>query len=173
METWKEIKDYEGLYEISSLGNVRSLDRKVLSKRKYGDKMVYLKSKPIKTIVDSLGYCRISLCKNGTVKAHKIHKLVCESFKIGNGQINHIDGNKKNNKVDNLEFCTSKENNYHAFITNLRPDKYRKTIVCNENNEVYKGVMDCAKKLNISHTMVSSHLRGNCKNIKGYTFKYL
>lgn len=173
METWKSIKDYEGLYEISSLGNVRSLDRKVISKRKYGDKLVNLKSKPVRTIVDNLGYCRISLCKNGTVKTHKIHRLVCNAFYNGFGHVNHKDGDKTNNKLDNLEFCTIKENNNHAFLNNLRPKKYRRTIICNENNDIYNGISDCARKINISAVIISSHLKGNCNNIRGLTYKYL
>ena len=118
MENWKDIKGYEGLYQISDKGVVKGVDR-VLAYN--AQKTKQWKGKVIKTIVDYLGYCRVSLCKDGKVKCHKIHRLVAEAFLNGEGQINHKDGNKLNNNLNNLEFCTVKENLAHAYTTGLRP----------------------------------------------------
>ena len=170
MQTWKDIKGYEGLYQVSNDGKVKSLTRVV--KSRWGtDKP--LKEKMVKEIVDSLGYSRLSLSKDGKVRTHKIHRLVAEAFLIGEGHINHIDGNKQNNSVENLEFCTSKENNNHALETGLRPNKYRKPIVCEQTGEVFNGQADLARKIGLSAPMVSAYMKGNAKHLKGLTFKFV
>ena len=170
MENWKDIKGYEGLYQISDKGIVKGVDRVLMYN---AEKTKQWKGKVIKTIVDGLGYCRVSLCKNGKVKTHKIHRLVAESFLSGEGHINHKDGNKLNNHVSNLEYCTSKENNYHAFTTGLRPKKYLRTIICNETQELFACQADVARKIQLSSVMVSTHLKGNIPHIKGLTYKYI
>lgn len=107
-ELFKYISGYEGLYQISNLGNVRSF--KAVSKG--GNlKPVYRK-----------GYATVILRKNGVSKVHSIHRLIAEAF-IPNPDnlpyINHIDGNKSNNDISNLEWCTQLENMRHAFNTGL------------------------------------------------------
>lgn len=96
-EIWKDIKDYEGLYKISNLGNVKSL--------KTNKNLYYSKSK---------NYLRVSLNKDGIRKGYSIHRLVAEAF-IPNPNnypcVNHKDCNGNNNNVDNLEWCTHKQNN--------------------------------------------------------------
>ena len=170
MEIWKDIKGYEGLYQVSNEGRVKALSRVV--KSRWGTPKP-LKEKEIREIVDSLGYSRLSLSKDGKVKAHKIHRLVAEAFLVGEGQINHIDGNKQNNHVSNLEFCTQQENNIHAQKTGLKPSKYYIPIVCNETGEMFESQADLARSLGISGIMVSSYIRGNMKNLKGKTYTQL
>lgn len=96
-EIWKNIKDYEGLYQVSNLGNVKSL--------KTNKCLYYSKSK---------NYLRVGLNKNGIRRGYSIHRLVAQTF-IPNPDnlpcINHKDCNGHNNKVDNLEWCTYKYNN--------------------------------------------------------------
>ena len=96
-EIWKDIKDYEGLYQVSNLGNVKSL--------KTNKNLYYSKSK---------NYLRVSLNKNGIRKGYSIHRLVAQAF-IPNPNnypcVNHKDCNGNNNKVNNLEWCTYKQNN--------------------------------------------------------------
>jgi len=170
MEIWKDIKGYEGLYQVSNEGRVKALSRVV--KSRWGTPKP-LKEKEIREVVDSLGYSRLSLSKDGNVKAHKIHRLVAEAFLFGEGQINHIDGNKQNNHVSNLEFCTQRENNIHAQETGLKPSKYYIPIVCNETGEMFESQADLARSLGVSAVMVSSYVRGNMKHIKGKTFTQL
>jgi hypothetical protein len=170
MEIWKDIKGYEGLYQVSNEGRVKALNRVV--KSRWGTPKP-LKAKEIREVVDSLGYSRLSLCQDGKVKAHKIHRLVAEAFLIGEGQINHIDGNKQNNHVSNLEFCTQQENNIHAHETGLKPSKYYIPIVCNETGELFESKAALARSLGISAVMVSSYVRGNMKHIKGKTYTQL
>lgn len=108
MEVWKSVKNYEGIYEVSNIGRVKSL--------KFG------KEKILKQVIIK-GYCCLDLCKNGNIKRVKIHRLVLLAF-IQNHEnkleVNHIDGNKKNNNVSNLEWNTASENKKHALLTGLR-----------------------------------------------------
>ena len=170
MEIWKDIKGYEGLYQVSSNGVVKGVDRTLALN---SVKTKQWKGKVLKTIVDGLGYCRVSLCKNGKVKAHKIHRLVAETFLNGEGHINHKDGNKLNNNLQNLEFCTNKQNNKHAFDFGLRPKKYLRTIICNETQELFTCQADVGRKIQLSSVVVGAHLKGNIQHIKGLTYKYI
>jgi len=95
MEIWKDIKDYEGLYQVSNLGNVKSLRTNNLLKPSNGE------------------YKQVTLCNKGKRKTIAIHRLVAETFidnPFNKKQVNHKDENKHNNCVNNLEFCTHKEN---------------------------------------------------------------
>jgi len=90
---WKDIDNYKGLYKISNTGLIKSVRRNEL----------------LKLCNDAYGYLKVTLCKNNNKKQCKVHRLVCETFlKIPNYKldVNHIDGDKKNNKISNLEWVT-------------------------------------------------------------------
>lgn len=111
---WKDIKGYEGLYQVSTDGEVRSLDRYEKSK----GNSTRLRKGQIKTLsVDKDGYKKIGLWKNSKVKYFRVHRLVAETF-IDNpnnlSEVNHIDEDKSNNCVDNLEWCDRKYNNNYG-----------------------------------------------------------
>ena len=109
-EIWKNIKDYEGLYQISNLGRVRSLKRNNTN------------GKILKTAINKRGYVIAYFSKNNKKYAKKIHRLVAEAF-IDNlenkSQVNHIDGNKQNNNINNLEWVSQSENCKHAYQNKL------------------------------------------------------
>ena len=117
VENWKDIKGFEGYYQISTLGRVKSLERYIQCK----NCIRYIPEK-----IRSLGKCWlypfVSLSKNGKVIVENVHRLVAEAF-IPNPdnlpQVNHKDGNKFNNCVENLEWVTCSENVIHAIKTNL------------------------------------------------------
>lgn len=118
MEIWKDIKGYEGLYQVSNLGRVKSLARKVI--KAYGAEH-NLKEKLRVINSDNVGYQVVRL-HNGKGKTFKVHRLVAKAF-LGepNGlEVNHIDGDKSNNKVENLEYCTRGENLKHCWDNGLR-----------------------------------------------------
>lgn len=119
-EEWKEIKNYEGYYQISNFGRVKSLDRIVSG---CDGKSIPHKGRILKPLDDGRGYHHIFLNKNGKYKVCKIHRLVGEYFidnPFNKPYINHIDGIKTNNHQDNLEWVTASENQLHAIKTKLR-----------------------------------------------------
>ena len=119
-ELWKDIKGYEGCYQVSNLGRIKSLDR--MTNNQYGE--YFMKGRILKnSIIKDKGYCRVSL-NNGNGKiSTRVHRLVAEAF-IPNPEnkpeVNHKDGNKLNNCVSNLEWCTNKENIEHSIRTGLK-----------------------------------------------------
>jgi hypothetical protein len=124
-EIWKPITGFENLYEISNLGNVRSLERIIIDK--LGRKLIFhsVMLVPRKT---NRGYYVINLSKNGKFKNYPIHRLVAETF-IDNSDnlpcVDHINGDKTLNTVDNLRWCTYEENSNNP-ITLQRMHKPRK-----------------------------------------------
>ena len=163
MEEWRDIEGYEGLYQISSLGRVKSFPRHTTQGGK-------LKINKIKG-----GYCLIKLCKNGKTKRFYVHRLVAQAF-ISNPNnlpmINHKDENPSNNNVDNLEWCDCKYNNMYG--TRLERISKSKSIpiYCLETNKIYKSAIECAKELNIRQENIVHVLKGRAKQTKGYTFRY-
>ena len=116
-ETWKNIKDYEGYYQISSYGRVKSLKRQV--KTKNGFRII--KEKILKLKKDKDGYLGVILSKNSNTRTYKVHRLVAEYFlKNYNNlpQVNHIDGNKQNNYYENLEYVANLKNTNHYHSRN-------------------------------------------------------
>lgn len=127
-EIWVDIKDYEGFYQVSNLGRVRSLPRWVKGK----GKSIQLRDGFYLKVDIAKGYERVTLFKNNNRKRVMVHRLVAQHF-VDNPknkpEVNHIDGNKRNNKLTNLEWVTSSENQLHAFKTGLqKPTKSNKRL---------------------------------------------
>lgn len=160
-EIWKDVVGYENLYRVSNRGNVKSLDRVSKFYTGYGIR----KGKDLKLTEDRNGYHRINLYKDGKSKQSFVHRLVAKAFieKVkGKHHINHLDGNPKNNKVENLEWCTPKENTAHAYKNNLIPFKYKgdgKDIVKDYENGLH--MTEIAEKYEIYHTTVKNILIKN------------
>lgn len=116
METFRPVPGYEGLYEVSDMGTVRSLPRKTLGR--WGS----TKTSPGRTLVpykQESGYERLSLSKGGKSSGKLVHRLVAQAFlppSEGRPYVNHIDRVRDNNKLSNLEWCTPKENSEHAAL---------------------------------------------------------
>lgn len=133
--TWKPVKGYEGLYEVSDTGLVKSVDRYVCDNkccRLFKGVMLH----PWKHNGKEPYNC-VSLRKDGAKKHYLVHRLVAEAF-ISNTnnlpQVNHIDGDVHNNNVTNLEWCTNQENTIHAYNNQLRK---KKVIYLEYDNKIY------------------------------------
>lgn len=140
-ERWRPIKDYEGLYEVSDKGNVKSIERIIIEsstgkKRPIRERLVNFGD-------NGNGYKFCYLWKNNKSKRFYIHRLVAETF-IPNPnnlpQVNHKDLNKDNNSIENLEWVTSADNNLH----------YKGMLIADSNGNIYKGRKLLAKELGIS-----------------------
>jgi len=184
-EVWKDIEGYEGLYEVSNLGRVKSLSRIDSLGRKYKEKMLRQSN--------SRGYLHTSLSKDNNSKSYQTHRLVALTF-IPNPenkpQVNHMDENKTNNRVDNLNWMTSKENNdwgtrksraIKSSINNPKRDylelgkKFSKPIYyINEKGEkiCFSGIHEAARVLNATASGISANLNGKRKTCKGFVFMF-
>lgn len=136
MEIWKPVKDYEDYYEISTLGRLKSFKREYWSGVNFSSKKIQEEFITYGT-THNQGYKVYGLNKNGLYKGVKIHRLVAQAF-IPNPdnlpQVNHKDGNKANNKVDNLEWCTPLYNMRHSFETGLNIPSFKKISTNGDNS---------------------------------------
>lgn len=141
METWKDVKGYEGYYQVSSCGRVKSTERVYKTKRAF-------RTVPerIRKLAKVHGYLYCELWKDGRHERFAVHRMVAEAFLENPGGlpvVNHKDGNKENNNVSNIEWCTYSENSYHAFRTGLHKPYDRS----GERNPMYgKHQSDSAKE---------------------------
>lgn len=167
-EIWKDIKGYEGHYQISNLGRVKSLSRITTFRgKKRLEKELILREGTSKK-----GYSLVSLQKNGIAKTQRVHRLVAQAFipNINNyQQVNHKDENKKNNCVDNLEWCDCKYNNNYG----LRTSKISKKVLQIETGIVYPSVSEAYRKTKIDIANISRVCLGKIKTAGGYHWKYI
>lgn len=168
-EIWKPIREYEGLYEVSNLGNVRSVSKK-WGKREKG---YYLyKSKTL--------YYMVKLSKNNKKRMKSIHRLVAEAF-IPNPenkqQINHINGNKYDNRVENLEWVTPNENMIHAYKSGL--EKPTKTSAVNQYDidgnfiQHWNTIKEAKIYLKNNSLHITDVCLGKRKTAGGFVWKYV
>lgn len=190
-EVWKDVKGYEGYYQVSNKGRVRSVDRII----KMGKITGKVKGKILKIQNDGHGYGQVSLSREGKYKSYKVHRLVAEHFVPNPNNlkhVNHIDGDKTNNNADNLEWVTQKENNQHAWDNDLNrnTEKQRKAarewckvnrekmvaglkrvkIKCLNNGKIYNSIKEASEDLGISHQAISRVSLGQRKHTHGYRF---
>ena len=169
-EIWKDVVGYENLYQVSNLGNVK-------------------RTALLKPHLDHCGYCFVNLSKNGVVKCLRVHTLVANAFipnELNKKEINHINGIKTDNRVDNLEWTTHKENMEHAIKTGLMNKESLKRIAINmslltrkkvgqyKNGTLIKEYISCAcatRETGIHH--ISCCANGKRKQAGGFEWKYI
>lgn len=173
METFKAIKGFENYYEVSDLGNVKSLIGRFSNVviLKYG--------------ISGSGYPTVTLCKNGKRYSKTIHRLVVETF-LGSSEliVNHKDGNKLNNKLSNLELVTRSENTKHAIENGLLKPNYNKIAVDTrkkilqidiKNNAVintFQSAHEASRITKINRGNICSVCRGEKEIAGNYKWKY-
>ena len=137
-EIWKDIKNYEGLYQVSNLGRVKSVERKVWCERNKSFKV--LKERILKLWKSNCGYLRVVLCIDSKTRYHSIHRLVAEAF-IPNPdslpQVNHKDEDKTNNRIENLEWCSGEYNRNYGTRNERIKTTQGKPVLCVETGVIY------------------------------------
>lgn len=165
MEIWKDIKDYEGLYQISNLGRVKSI--------KFG------KEKILKGSKDKDSYLVVSLYKEGKQKNYYIHRLVATAF-IDNPnnlpQVNHSNEDKTDNRVENLEWCDSKYNiNYGSRNERMAKAKSIPILQFNKDGEFIRkwdSAIEVKNELGFDNSHISKCCKGKLKSVGGFKWRY-
>ncbi len=168
-EEWRDIEGFEGYYQVSSFGRIRSVDRFVYNKGNSGEnKYSFYKGKVMRQGRRKKGYLGITLSKGNKNKSFLVHRLVANAF-IPNpynlSQINHKDENPANNHVDNLEWCSPKYNiNYGNCIDNMIKTRTnnaynQKPVICLESGIIYSNSNDAQRNTGIC----ARNIRANCE----------
>lgn len=163
-EEWTDIKDYEDTYQVSSLGRVRNKNtHRILT---HG--------------LNKNGYHRVNLYNESGMKSKFVHRLVAEAF-IPNTdnkpEVNHIDEDKNNNSVDNLNWMTRSENvNYgtrNERVSTIQSIPIIATDIKTGESREFYGTNECARQLSLDSGNICKVLKGRLTQFKGYTFKYI
>lgn len=149
LEEWRDVKGYEGIYQVSNKGEIRSLDRVV----KYKNYESHIKGKMLKLNYDANGYCRVRLYRDGVGVTRKVHRLVAEAFLPNTDdkpQVDHINTIKDDNRVENLRWATAQENSNneltlkHAMDSMIKGKDHHssKGIIC--NGVLFSCIQECS-----------------------------
>lgn len=179
-EIWKPIKGYDGLYEVSNLGNIASLNYCGTGRRQN-----------LKFKEQGMGYCTVGISKNGKAKTFLVHRLVAEAF-VPNPEnyplVNHIDEDKLNNRADNLSWCTYEQNNNHGTKNKRISQKLKGkgvnrgrsraviAILPDGTEEYYPSMAEVGRVLSSSKGNISGNIskaiRGELKTAYGRKWRY-
>jgi hypothetical protein len=173
IEIWKDVIGYEGLYQVSNFGQVKALPRIKIAKGSY-----WTSEKILKPGSDD-GYQKVVLTKNGIRSTKKVHRLVASAFygEYKELSVNHIDSNRANNRIENLEWVTHLENIRHARKNNRYPktviseyqkqkikDSTCKKVICTESGMIYNSIKEASEDRNIKKSTLVHYLLGSRKN---------
>ena len=185
-EEWKDIEGYEGMYQVSNKGNVKSLERKVWDSRGYYRTVT---EKILKTGESGRGYLIVVLCKNGKMKTCKVHRLVAEAFlenPQGLPEVNHLSEDKTDNSLENLEWVSHKYNcSYGTRIKRIaeanskaltnHPKLSKSVIAISKVSGLiteFKSIHEAERVLGINNSNIAACLKGKRKSAGGFYWMY-
>ncbi len=179
MELWKDIPNFEGLYQASNLGNIRSINHI----RRNGTNKYVQEGKILKFNKNPNGYLQVRLSKNEKAKTYRVNRLIALTFidnPLNKSTVNHINGNKLDNRVCNLEWATSQEQAIHRHkILNV---PYSDCKSCHETNKVkiirddgkiYNSILEAREDLGNLNAHITEVCQGKLNKTCGYSFRYL
>ena len=174
-EIWKDIEGYEGMYQVSNMGRVRSVERTAWNGKGYRT----VAERILKAGNSGLGYLVVTLCKEGENKNHLIHRLVAKAF-LPNAdnlpEVNHKDENKENNKAENLEWVTCSENINHGTRNKRMAEKLSKPIFGIDKVTglivEFPSAQEAERQLGIAHNNICACLKGKYKTAGGFYWYY-
>lgn len=174
-EIWKDIEGYEGLYQVSNFGRIKSLER---YKKNNGGSITLISEIILKQSKNNRGYCRIHLCKDAHKKAFSVHRLVADAFVHNPNNltdVNHKDENKENNCADNLEWCDCNYNiNYGTHNKRISLTKGCTVKAFDKNGQLemeFHSMCEAERKTGISQQSISRCVNGKYKTAGGYVWK--
>ena len=183
-EIWKDVKGFEGRYQVSNMGQVRSFDKEwLLERENKGSCIMHKKGRILKQTVSVWGYYRVSLIDGSKYKKPAVHRLVAEAF-IPNPNnfrcVNHKDENKLNNHVDNLEWCSYKYNNNYGtrnkrIFEKVNSPRMRPVVQYDLKGIVINNFVsyaEAARNTGISRRCIYDVLHERRKSTHGYVFKF-
>ena len=180
-EVWRDVKGYEGLYQVSSNGRVKSLERTFIDKI---GRERYVKECILKPGMDKGGYLRVGLCDGEKRKTFKVHRLVCEAYHENpdnKPQVNHINEIKTDNRACNLEWATARENSNFG----TRNERIGKKSAITKSKPICQYTLDekivktwaslteVKRKTGFSQGNISEVANGNRKTAYGFVWKYI
>jgi hypothetical protein len=187
IEVWKAVVGFEGFYEVSNLARVKSLERWEDRQSIGGVLYKFLRKELIrKQILGQYGYLRIILRKEGKSTYCSIHRLIADAF-IDNPwnkpYVNHINGIKHDNRIENLEWCTAKENSLHSFSNGLQvmpkgAENSRSIPISQFTNEGrwvrdWAGATEVQRETGFHQATISACIKGKGKTAHGFIWKKL
>lgn len=171
IEEWRDIEGYEGLYQVSNTGRVKSLSHKIKANISGG---VRYTEEHFKILHKGWhGYIWVALCKEAKSKTFSVHRLVAKAFVPNINDypaINHIDGNKENNNASNLEWCTNAQNSRHAIEHGLINSA--KKVRCVETGKIYRCAKDAAEDFGLDARNIRSACAGTIKTSGGHRWEW-
>lgn len=172
-EEWRDIPGYEGRYQVSDMGRVKSLAR-VVDRGRWGE--VDVPERVIKPVRINTGYLSVHLYLTGKYKTLLLHRLVADTFlpnPDGLPEVNHLNGVRTDNRVENLEWCTREENLRHCYYTlNVDSDKPKRPVICLDTGTRYRSVSEAARKNGVLPSGVTQTCRGQLRQTGGLRFAY-
>ena len=172
MEVWKDIKGFEGLYQVSNTGRIRALDRKIGYRK---GRLRNWKGTEKHPTENAKGYLKVNLFKDGKSVTREVQRFVAEAF-IPNPeckeQVNHIDGNKHNNNVSNLEWTTPRENTIHSFTVLKRGIKKVSQYDLQGNYiRTFDSFAEAARTTHTAPCSISNVVNGRRHTAGGYVWR--
>lgn len=172
-EKWSYIKKYDGYYIINIFGVIKSTDRGIPDKR-LGVRQI--KGKILKQRIDLNGYQVCQLWKHNKCKNPMVHRLLAETF-IPNPEnkrdVNHINGKRSDNRLENLEWATRSENVKHGYDVNGRKSAVSKKVVSLKSNKIYNSLTDASKDTGVPIKSISTSCIGTTKVSKYERFSFI